>query len=149
MTDTHNKKEKDLSCVFCSVAQDKNQATFIAEMPHSVAVLNFDQTNYPGRCLVILKNHQTDMLALPKNLRETFNDEAMKVAQAVQKVFGPERINYCNLGNEVPHLHWHIIPRYKGGPNEGRPPWPASPWKKLEDGEYREIAAKLRQALQI
>ena len=139
----------DDDCLFCKIIRDKDNATLIAELPHSVALLNFDQTNYPGRSLVVLKDHYTEYLALPKSLRDAFNDDKVSVARAIQTAFNPDRLNYDNLGNEVSHQHWHVTPRYKGGPNEGRPPWPVAEFKKLSDDEYRVIAQRIRAALPV
>ena len=136
-------------CIFCKVAQDKSAPTFIAEMEPSVALLNFDQQNYPGRSLVVLKEHYEDYLKIPHGLREAFNEDMAHVSSAVQQAFGADRINYANLGNEVSHQHWHVIPRYKGDTNEGRPPWPVSAWEKLTADEYRAIAGKIRNALDL
>jgi len=50
------------------------------------------------------------------------------------------------LGNSNPHLHWHIIPRYRSDPRCGRPIWedyPRNEFKlnrcRLEDDDYREL----------
>jgi diadenosine tetraphosphate (Ap4A) HIT family hydrolase len=43
------------------------------------------------------------------------------VAHALQAVFAPVKMNYNVLGNWVPHLHTHLVPRYADDP---RPGWP-------------------------
>lgn len=138
-----------LGCVFCNAIKDTGAPTFIAELDQSVVLLNFDQENYPGRCMVVLKDHETDMLSLSKDVRDAFNDEVMAVAAALDALYKPERMNYANLGNEVPHLHWHIIPRYESGPNPGRPPWPVEKPEKAGDNEYRAIAQEIRAKLDV
>jgi diadenosine tetraphosphate (Ap4A) HIT family hydrolase len=45
----------------------------------------------------------------------------LAVGRALQDVFAPIKINYNVLGNSVPHLHTHIVPRYADDP---RPGWP-------------------------
>ncbi|MGH8886560.1 MAG: HIT family protein [Egibacteraceae bacterium] len=55
------------------------------------------------------------------------------IARAIQSAFECARMNYAILGNEVAHVHWHLIPRYTTDPNWGRPPWPIMP-KTQNDG---------------
>jgi diadenosine tetraphosphate (Ap4A) HIT family hydrolase len=45
----------------------------------------------------------------------------LSVGRAVQAVFSPIKVNYFLLGNTVPHLHTHVIPRYRDDP------WPGGP----------------------
>jgi diadenosine tetraphosphate (Ap4A) HIT family hydrolase len=40
----------------------------------------------------------------------------MRVGQALETVFKPLKMNFEILGNAVPHLHGHIVPRYYGDP---------------------------------
>jgi diadenosine tetraphosphate (Ap4A) HIT family hydrolase len=35
---------------------------------------------------------------------------------AVRRVMRPQKINLASLGNQVPHLHWHVIPRFADDP---------------------------------
>jgi diadenosine tetraphosphate (Ap4A) HIT family hydrolase len=35
----------------------------------------------------------------------------------------PDHVNLESLGNVVPHLHWHIVPRYRSDPRWGAPIW--------------------------
>ena len=55
------------------------------------------------------------------------------------------------LGNVVPHLHWHIIPRYRTDPRWGQPIWqtPLSlmPDTRLEPSDRQALLAALRRAL--
>jgi hypothetical protein len=56
------------------------------------------------------------------------------VAQMIERVFAPCHMNYQLLGNLVPHLHVHLVPRYLDDPAPGRPlPWEP---KALADSEF-------------
>ena len=137
-------------CVFCDIINEPgDNATLVTELEHSVILLNFNQADYPGQVIVAYKGHVEDLIELPKNLRDAFNDEVMSVAAAIRDLYDADRINYCNLGNAEPHTHWHIIPRQKGDKNAGGPPafTPDAQIEKLSDHEYRAIAAKIRCAL--
>jgi diadenosine tetraphosphate (Ap4A) HIT family hydrolase len=43
------------------------------------------------------------------------------VAKAIERAYRPCQLNYATLGNAVPHVHTHIVPRYPDGPAPGRP----------------------------
>lgn len=52
--------------------------------------------------------------------------EVLRVARTLQAHYQPLKLNYETLGNAVPHLHTHVIPRYAQDPAPGRPfPFPA------------------------
>ena len=74
------------------------------------------------------------------------------VAQlAIVGVTRPAHINIESLGNVVPHLHWHIIPRYVGDPRWGMPIWTtplsAMPETRLSDDDRHSLIQQLREAL--
>lgn len=52
-----------------------------------------------------------------------FARDAHAAVRALVAVFRPDHINIESLGNEVPHLHWHLIPRYRDDPRWGGPVW--------------------------
>ena len=52
--------------------------------------------------------------------------EVLQVGRAIEAAFGPVKMNYETLGNAVPHLHTHVMPRYADDPRPGFPfPHPA------------------------
>ena len=51
--------------------------------------------------------------------------EVLEVARIVTRVFEPCHLNYDLLGNEVPHVHTHIVPRYL---DDASPNTPLKPW---------------------
>lgn len=50
-----------------------------------------------------------------------YGSEVLRVGRAIEAVMRPVKLNYDVLGNSVPHLHTHIVPRYADDP---RPGWP-------------------------
>jgi diadenosine tetraphosphate (Ap4A) HIT family hydrolase len=50
-------------------------------------------------------------------------EEMALVAEAVARAFRPVKLNVEALGNSVPHLHWHLIPRHADDPRPGGPVW--------------------------
>jgi diadenosine tetraphosphate (Ap4A) HIT family hydrolase len=45
------------------------------------------------------------------------------LAEAIENCFHPHKLNYELLGNQVPHLHWHLFPRSADDPDRLRPVW--------------------------
>jgi len=85
-----------------------------------VAVADSD---YPGFCRVILSRHVREM----SDLSEADQMALMRVVFAVEAVlrhsYGPDKVNLASLGNVVPHLHWHIIPRWHDDRHFPAPIW--------------------------
>ena len=45
------------------------------------------------------------------------------VEQAIRELFKPDKINLASFGNMVPHVHWHIIPRWQDDRHFPEPIW--------------------------
>ena len=75
-------------------------------------VILVDDADYPGFCRVILNRHVKEMTDLDDIERLRLMEVVFGVEEAVRKVVQPDKINLASLGNVVPHLHWHIIPRF-------------------------------------
>ncbi|MFH1584506.1 MAG: HIT family protein [Patescibacteria group bacterium] len=85
----------------------------IGEFQYWKAALNPDQ-RYLGRFLLMLKRHTEDLLDTTPQEREEFFDILERMKSALKQLFFPDKFNYFSFGNEIPHLHFHIIPRYAG-----------------------------------
>jgi diadenosine tetraphosphate (Ap4A) HIT family hydrolase len=107
----------------------------IFEFSESVAVLAPDQT-YRGRCELWLKRHATELHQLPRDLRDSFIHSLAILSEVIQEVMKARKINYELLGNTVPHLHWHVIPRYLDDPLPHRPIWENPHYKELPNDRY-------------
>ena len=68
--------------------------------------------DYPGFCRVILNAHVQDMTDLAPADRRRLMDVVFATEAVVRTVLHPDKINLASLGNMVPHLHWHVIPRF-------------------------------------
>jgi diadenosine tetraphosphate (Ap4A) HIT family hydrolase len=95
---------------------------FIAELESGWAVLA-DNQHYRGRTIFVSKTCVPELHLLPPATRTRFLEEMALVAEAVFRAFAPRKLNYELLGNSVPHLHWHLFPRYKDDPNPTWPVW--------------------------
>jgi len=87
----------------------------------SSAVFLEEHQIYRGYCLVVYKKHVEELFQLTEEERVQFCEDMNRVAEAVYAAFEPRKMNYELLGNKVPHLHWHVIPRYE---SDEIPEWP-------------------------
>jgi len=94
--------------------------TTIAAFGNSVLRLSIDQFS-PGYCVLVSHHHGPEPSDLDVEQRTGFFDELTRSGRAVQRAFHTDKLNYLLLGNTLPHLHAHLIPRYHGDPAGGRP----------------------------
>ena len=78
---------------------------------------------FPGYVLLVLRRHVTELYDLPLPERATLMEEVSRVAQALAGIFRPVKMNYELLGNLVPHIHWHLVPRLATDPSLRSPIW--------------------------
>lgn len=76
-------------------------------------VILIDEPNWPGFTRVVLHRHVAEMTDLPAHERAAVMDVVWQVETAQRAVLAPHKINLASLGNMVPHLHWHIVPRWR------------------------------------
>ncbi len=133
-------------CPMCHRWEDDTDLRII-ELTHSCVVLNRDQF-FPGYTLLFTKQHVTELFHLVPEVRSGLMEEVSLVAQALQTVFAPTKINYELLGNMVPHIHWHIVPRFSSDALWPRPIW-SEPHEEcfLTPDEYRRRIADIRGTL--
>ncbi len=119
----------------------------VIELPHSYVTLNRDQF-FPGYTLLFTKNHVTELFHLDRDLRSALMEEVSLVAEALFSVYKPAKMNYELLGNMVPHIHWHIVPRFSSEPLWPRPIW-AGPHEEvmLAPHEYHTQIELIRSAI--
>jgi diadenosine tetraphosphate (Ap4A) HIT family hydrolase len=119
----------------------------IAELHHSYVILNRDQF-FPGYTLLFTKDHVTELFHLDRELRSELMEEVSRVAKALYDLFQPDKINYELLGNMVPHMHWHLVPRFASEALWPRPIW-AEPHVEahLSPDAYRQRIESIQKAL--
>ena len=106
--------------------------------------------DHPGFCRVILNAHKKEMTDLAEVERNRLMDTVYVVEKLLRELLQPEKINLASFGNMVPHLHWHVIPRYADDPH-----FPGSVWSArnghgahaLPAGFVRALRQKLAETL--
>lgn len=128
----------------------------IAALPRTFVVLGSNQ-GLPGWCVLILREHREHLSDLQRGEQLAIFDEVCRVADAIRTAFptsgpnsAPPRINYECLGNQVHHIHWHVIPRHADDPDPRNAVWGMPPEAlrgSMSDDEKRSLIAKLRAAI--
>ena len=123
----------------------------VAPLSVSSLYLARNQT-YRGQCqLVFDLRHAARPDQLTAAEWAAFCADLHKAQNAVVEVARPDHVNIESLGNVVPHLHWHIIPRYVGDSRWGMPIWTtplsAMPETQLAPQDREQLLQSLRAAL--
>lgn len=119
----------------------------IGDLGATVAYLNPDQF-FPGWTFVVLKRHATELFQLSREERGRLIEEVTAAARALAAIFAPVKLNYELLGNQVAHIHWHVIPRLAGDPAPREPVWrvPHDP-RRLTGEEVQALVERIRRHL--
>ncbi len=130
-------------CWVCQNLDQPKQLVFY-ESNTSIAKLNPDQY-FHGYTFLTLKSHMEELHQLTSKTRQSFLNDIALVGNALAMALQPDKMNYELLGNAQPHLHWHIIPRYKSDPLWGRPIWVGNRRRnRLSQDQYVELLEKVR-----
>jgi len=133
-------------CVMCARVAAEGPL-FIADLGASRVYLNEDQF-FPGWVFVVLKRHVLELYELEAPERGVLIEEVSRMARALAEVYRPVKMNYELLGNQVPHIHWHLVPRLRDDPEPRRPVWSVTHHPKpLPDDEVARQIARIRAAL--
>ena len=140
-----NSDPKD--CLYCQNNETLHSLMIEVAQLSVSRMFIFKEQTYHGRCLVAYKDHVDDLNLLSDEERNAFMADVAKVTRAMQKVFNPAKINYGANSDTLSHLHFHLIPKYEGGPDFGGV-FQMNPKKVyLSEEEYAEMAEALKKAL--
>lgn len=133
-------------CIFCLIAQGKIPSSKIYETDSLYAFLDLNPV-HKGHTLIIPKKHAENIFDLDPSLGGELVSFMKKVGRAVMETTGATGLNiYQNngrsAGQEVDHLHWHLIPRFDG---DGLKLWPQGKYDSME--EMNGLAEKIRARL--
>ena len=118
----------------------------IAQLEVSTVFLFKEQT-YKGRCNVVYKDHVKELFHLEDQELTSFMKDVKKVAEAIDKAFSPNKINYGAYGDTLHHLHMHVVPKYEGKENWGST-FEMNPGNTyLTEQEYQERIQELKKYL--
>lgn len=129
----------------CELCAAKNEDILVNTPKFRVILV--DDANYPGFCRVIWNAHVKEMTDLAITDRSALMQAVCKVEQSIRDVMQPHKINLASLGNMVPHLHWHVIPRYQDDAHFPNPVWVATDRVSSEVEAKRALLSELREVL--
>lgn len=106
----------DDSCIFCKIVQSKIPASIVLQNKAAVAFLDINPIA-TGHLLVIPVEHCSTLTDIAPEAMARLAGELPRLSQVVLEASGAVALNLiCNsgkeAGQEVPHLHFHLIPRY-------------------------------------
>ena len=99
-----------------------------------------DEPDHPGFTRVVWHAHVAEMTDLGPADRDRLMAAVWVVEQAQRDALSPDKVNLASFGNVVPHLHWHVIPRWREDRHFPQPVWGAP-------AQGRDRAVEAAQAL--
>ena len=124
-----------MDCVLCHPQKEN-----VVWKNKELRVIQVDDPLFPGYFRVIWNKHIAEMSDLTDDERQLLEKVLLTVEKVVREQMQPDKINWAQFGNMVPHLHWHIIARYRDDSH-----FPESIWGLKQ----REVAEEKVQQLKI
>lgn len=123
-------------CIFCKIINREIPAEIVYEDEHAVAFLDIRPVS-KGHTLLIPKKHSHDLSDADDDILRQLIVVAKKVSLALLKATGADGFNLganngAVSGQEVFHLHFHLIPRYKNDQLKGWPHQESKPEERTE-----------------
>ena len=137
----------DPACKACQCTWPRKDH-FIADLGLSKAYLH-DNQFFPGWTVIVFKRHATELFQLAPTERIQLMEEVNLVAKLLAEVFEAKKINYELLGNQLPHIHWHVIPRLARDPAPLEPVWLVQHEPiRLSGPDLQRTVQRVQQAIQ-
>ncbi|MBL8901386.1 MAG: HIT domain-containing protein [Planctomycetes bacterium] len=129
-------------CVFCT--SDGGEVLWRDELCRIVLAR---EEHHPLLLRVIHARHVREMSDLPVGERTRLMERVFAAELVLRELLDPEKLNLASLGNVVPHVHWHVVPRWKDDAHFPSPIWsaPQRPSRSLVVDE--PLRARLRERL--
>ncbi len=132
------------NCVLCKYELKPEEGEVIWRGDDCRIILVNDP-DLPGFCRVIWNRHVAEMTDLTYSEREHLMALVFAVEEAMRQVMHPDKINIAALGNMVPHIHWHVIPRFKDDAF-----FPGSAWSnKTQEIPAATLEARRKKASEL
>ncbi len=106
-------------CPICSAQNEE----ILWQNPQLRVIAVHNESNAPAFCRVIWQAHVREMTDLDPAEQQHLLRVVLTVERVLRAELAPDKINLATLGNQVPHLHWHVIPRFADDAHFPDPVW--------------------------
>ena len=132
------------NCVLCKEELKPEEGQLIWRGDDCRVIL-INAPDLPGFCRVIWNHHVAEMTDLTYGEREHLMSLVFAVEEAIRHVMCPDKVNIAALGNMVPHIHWHVIPRYQDDAF-----FPGSAWsKRVQEVKDAVLETRRQKVLEL
>jgi diadenosine tetraphosphate (Ap4A) HIT family hydrolase len=150
--DAWRQLSRGIDCPLCAPRADFSETLYRVRKLASCTLYLVRDQRFRGACRAIYDlRHVNRIDELSAGQWQQLAGDLWRAQRALVRTLGSEHINLASLGNEVPHLHWHLIPRARDDGLWGAPIWRAGsasePPQLLPEAEYVALAGALNAAL--
>ncbi len=134
-------------CIFCKIANKEIPATVIYEDNDILVFMDIGPI-IKGHALVIPKKHYDPVTETPDEILTRLHLTAKRIAKAQMNGLGADGVNIMQnngtaAGQEVPHIHIHVIPRFENDGHHWN--WNAKTYENFD--EMNELAENVRKQI--
>lgn len=139
-------------CEYCHLvtsARSGESANFIAELHTGLLLLHPNQSQR-GRLRLVLKEHETRLLSVPKDVRQILWQDLDLIVSVMREALQPLKVNLLGPCDGEAHAHevWEFVPRYADDPGNAQPVWNlVTPSADLSEGANPADVSGLRRVL--
>lgn len=131
----------------CVICRDQGGDTLYSDACCHVVLAGGDEGKaFPGFCRVIWNRHVSEMSDLSSSEQRHLMNVVLAVERVVRDTQQPDKMNLASLGNVMPHLHWHVIPRWQDDSHFPGPIWAMAQRKGASHPAVDDVS--LRKMLQ-
>ncbi|UIF86641.1 HIT family protein [Cupriavidus sp. UYPR2.512] len=125
------------NCALCET--DGGELVWMGDRARLILV---EHDRFPGFCRIVWNDHVAELSDLDEADQAWLMRLVARVERVVREVMAPDKVNLAAFGNMVPHLHWHIIPRYRWDTHFPEAIW-AAPQRAADSAHVQELASRL------
>lgn len=126
-------------CPLCDLVSQK-----IVWVNNDFTVIDAQYEDLPGYVRIISKRHVKEMSELSESERKHLWRILQPLELSIIRDLQPTKVNLAEFGNEVPHLHWHLIPRWVDDPF-----FPGSIWSPRQRKVDANLLAQRKKKAQV
>jgi len=152
--DTWHQLSRGIDCPLCLPQRVVGESLYRVRQLDSCTLYLVRDQRYRGACRAIYDPHHVNRIdELSAGEWQVLAKDLWRAQVALMRTVQCEHINLASLGNEVPHLHWHLIPRSRDDGLWGAPIWRAGSAaaaqapRLLPESGYATLAARINTAL--